>query len=124
MNGIRGRGKNNRLWRRHRAGKNQTFLVFFEILDGGIKAPLGNKNISQQIPLGGLMSHAMNLSPLKSPTTPPAPIKFFGRMSNAEFSFLQLVMLPNDLLLSCPQKGDSLGTGKIPHFRESRWGKQ
>lgn len=80
--------KNTCLVRRHRAGKGQTLLVFFEILNGGIKASLSNKDISQQIPLRGLMGHTMNLSSLKAPPTPPTSIKFFGSMPETKFSFL------------------------------------
>ena len=39
--------KNIGLGRRLRAGKDQTFLVLFEILDRDIKASLRNKDISQ-----------------------------------------------------------------------------
>jgi hypothetical protein len=49
---FKGRDKENyRLWQRHCARKEQSFLVFIKILNGGIKAPLSNKDIFQQIPL-------------------------------------------------------------------------
>ncbi|GJL58445.1 MAG: hypothetical protein NPIRA03_13020 [Nitrospirales bacterium] len=70
------------------------------------------------------MGHTMDLPALKSAAAPPASIKFLGSMPETKFSFLQLVVLPDDLFLSGSQKRDSLSTGKIPNFRESRRGNQ
>jgi hypothetical protein len=46
-----------------------------------------------------LMLHTINLSPIKSSSTPPTSIKLLRSMPEAEFGFLQLIMLLHDTIL-------------------------